>query len=82
MFGTLIGIIGTIIFGSVLLVVAIYLQLRRGQQQRAELESHVKELELQQRKELELQQRRAELESHVKELELRVSKLEESLKKQ
>jgi hypothetical protein len=58
MFGTLIDFIGTIILGSVLLVVAIYLQLRRRQQQRAELESHVKELVL------------------------RVSKLEESLKKQ
>ncbi|HEX2956132.1 MAG TPA: hypothetical protein VHO70_04855 [Chitinispirillaceae bacterium] len=71
MFGSLIDFIGVIIAGSVLLVIAIYLQLRRRQQQRAELESHIKELE-----------RRAELESHVKELERRVSKLEESLKKQ
>ncbi len=71
MFGSLIDFIGAITLGSVLLVVAIYLQLRRRQQQRAELESRVKELE-----------RRAELESRVKELELRVSKLEESLKKQ
>jgi len=67
----LIGIIGTIIFGSVLLVVAIYLQLKRNQKLRVEVE-----------KEFKLQQQRAELESHMKELELRVSKLEESLKKQ
>jgi preprotein translocase subunit YajC len=58
MFGSLIDFIVSIILGSVLLVVAIYLQLRRRQQQRAELESHVKDLER------------------------RVSKLEESLKKQ
>ena len=69
MFGIPMEIIGAIIFGSVLLVVAIYLQLRRTQQQRAELESRVNELE-----------RQARLESHVKELELRVSKLEEPLK--
>jgi len=46
MFGSLIDFIGAIILGFVLLVVAIYLQLRRRQQQRAELESQVKELEL------------------------------------
>lgn len=71
MFESLIGYIVFIILGPGLLVVAIYLQLRRRQQQRAELESRVKELE-----------RRAELESQVKKLELRVSKFEESLKKQ
>jgi len=71
MFGFLIDdIISIIIFGSVSLAVVIYLQLRRNQKLRAEVE-----------KEFKLQQR-AELESHTKELELRVSKLEESLKKQ
>jgi len=72
MFGFLIDdIISIIIFGSVSLAVVIYLQLRRNQKLRAEVE-----------KEFKLQQQRAELESHTKELELRVSKLEESLKKQ
>ena len=72
MFGFLIDdIIGIIIFGSFSLAVVSYLQLRRNQKLRAEVE-----------KEFKLQQQRAELESHVKEFELRVSKLEESLKKQ